>query len=127
MTASPLASALNNLLWATLPLRNVLAGDARAAFMAAWRGGSDALCKGLFSADEEPQKSPREAAIELCRHTLDACAALGVKPHDLVPLFNDRADGGFAATKPPLDALTFLARSAARTARLTLDRQESAT
>ena len=126
MSTSPLADALSNLLFACLPLRNVLKGDARTAFMAAWRAGTDALCNGVFKPDEEAVKAPREAAIELFRHTLDACAGLGVKPHDLVPLFNDRADGGFTTQKQPLDALSLLGRSALRTARLTLDRKDDA-
>jgi len=117
----PLDEALNNLLWATAPLRGVLKGEARAAFIDAWAQGSKALCRGVFTAGEEELKSPRKAAEELFRHTLDACAALGVKPHDLVPMFNDRADGGFTTPKQPLDALTLLGRSAARTARLTLE------
>lgn len=117
----PLEEALNNLLWATAPLRGVLKGAARAAFIDAWAQGSKALCRGVFNAGEDGLKSPREAAEELFRHTLDACAALGVKPHDLVPMFNDRADGGFMTQKQPLDALTLLGRSAARTARLTLE------
>ena len=78
MSTSPLADALSNLLFACLPLRNVLKGDARTAFMAAWRAGTDALCNGVFKPDEEAVKAPREAAIELFRHTLfrQACNKL---------------------------------------------------
>lgn len=113
--------AFTNLLWATMPLRNVLKGDVRAAFISAWSAASIALTRNVFNPPEEAVKHPREAAIELFRHTLDACAGLGVKPHELVPMFNDRADAGFPAQKQPLDALTLLGRSALRTARLSLE------
>jgi hypothetical protein len=113
---SPLAEALNNLLWASLPLRNVLKPPARAAFIASWSAGSKALCTGVFKVDETPLPSPREAAIRLHRRCLDACAALGVRPHDLVPHFNGRAEDGFSCAGDAADALTLLGAEAARTA-----------
>lgn len=113
--------AFTNLLWATMPLRNVLKGDVRAAFMSAWSAASMALTRDVFNPPEAEVKNSRKAAEELFRHTLDACAALGVKPHELVPMFNDRADAGFSTQKQPLDALTLLGRSALRTAQLTLE------
>lgn len=118
---TPLEHALSDLLWTTLPFRNVVKGETRANFIAAWAAGTAALTKGRFKAEEEAVQNPRAAAVEMFRHTLAACAALGVKPHELTPLFNDKADGGFLAAGDPLDALTLLGRSAARTARLTLE------
>lgn len=111
-----IAEALTGLVWATMPLRNVLKGEARTQFMESWCKASKALCEGHFKADETPLADPRAAAIRLHRQCLLTCAALGVKPHDLVPQFNDRADSGFLAIGNPTDQLVLLGREAMRTA-----------
>ncbi|MDO8837991.1 MAG: hypothetical protein Q7V31_03620 [Parvibaculum sp.] len=120
-TKSELAGALDDLLWLTLPMRETLKGDARANFMAAWKRAADMLLKGHCSAHEDAPQSDRAAAAQMFAHALAACAALGVPPRDLVPLFNQKSEEG-ARQQPgiALDALTLLARSALRTARLTL-------
>lgn len=119
-----LREALGDMVWATLPLRNVLKGEARAKFMAIWGKASKALCEDRFKADETPLTDPRAAAIRLHRQTLRACAALGVKPHDLVPQFNDAADSGFLAAGDAADHLTFLGLETLRTARALMNARE---
>lgn len=113
---TPHEDALSNLLWATTPMRGVLKGDARAAFIDAWRAGTDALCHGHFDLDQPAPTSARAAAIDLHKRCLDVCAALGVRPRELVEQFNDKADGGFTSQRQPIDALTLLGRACMRAA-----------
>ena len=118
-TRSPVSEALQALLWATMPLRNVLKGEARANFMAAWCAASDALCKGAFSGPEAPPEHARKAAVYLFRQSLRVALALGVKPHELTPEFNNIVEGD-GATGSAEDALTLLGRYALSTARLSI-------
>lgn len=106
MSETVLKTALNDLLWATLPLRAVLTGDRRAAYIAAFARATAALA-GKEPADNEKPPPARDVAVRLHRECLDVCAALGVKPHDLVPHFNASADAGFI---PPFDKGAALAR-----------------
>lgn len=124
-TRSPEAEALSALLWATLPLRNVLKGEPRANFMAAWCAASDALCKGVFNGPEAPPEDARKAATYLFRQSLHAALALGVKPHELTPEFNRIVEDG-GATGNAEDALTLLGRKALATAQLTIQKKERA-
>lgn len=117
-TRSPVSEALTALLWATLPLRNVLKGDARANFMAAWCAASNALSKGAFNGPETPPEDARKAATYLFRQSLHAALALGVKPHELTPEFNRIVEDGPQASAE--DALTLLGRKALATAQLTI-------
>ncbi|WOF75335.1 hypothetical protein QMT40_003006 [Parvibaculaceae bacterium PLY_AMNH_Bact1] len=113
---TPHEEALSNLLWATTPMRSVLKGDARAAFIEAWRAGTDALCHGSFDPTEPAPKSARAAAIDIHKRALDVCAALGVRPRELVDQFHDKANGGFTSQRQPIDALTLLGRACMRAA-----------
>jgi|GEM_PF-3877103 len=113
---TPHELALSDLLWTTAPLRNVLKGDARAAFVASWLAGTDTLCHGHFNKGAVSPTNSRAAGVELHRLCLDACAALNVRPHELTQQFNDKADGGFSCVLQPTDALTVLGRSVLRTA-----------
>lgn len=113
----PVAQALNDLLWCTNPLRNVLKGDARAHFLHIWNAASKALCRGVFNVDEEPLQDARAEAIRLHRRCLEVCAALGVKPHELVPHFTDRTEGGFFGQGDAADHVVLLALEATRVAR----------
>lgn len=124
---NPLAEALTDLVWATLPLRNVLKGEARARFMSVWARASKALCEDRFKADEAPLQNPREAAIRLHARCLAACAALGVRPHELVPHFNDAADGGFIEQGDPANHIVLLGLEAVRTARALVAAREKET
>jgi hypothetical protein len=114
---SPVAEALNDLLWATFPMRNILKGEARAKFLDIWNAGSKALCRDRFNADETPLGTAREAAVRLHRRCLETCAALGVKPHELVAQFNDRVDGGFSPSGDAADHVVLLGLEATRVAR----------
>lgn len=108
--------ALNDLLWTSLPLRDALKGDHRAFFVSAWARASAALCKGRFTIDETPLQSARDEALRLHALCLETCAALGIKGHDLVPHYNDRADAGFFASGDAVEALAALGMLAGRTA-----------
>lgn len=116
--------ALTDMLWATAPFRNLLKGEARVRFLAIWNRASDALCNGRFNADEDPLQNPRAEAVKLHRLCLNACEALGVKPHDLVPQFNSAAEAGFTKGGDPIDHLTLLGIATARTARSLLAARE---
>lgn len=125
---NPLAEALTDMVWATLPLRNVLKGEARTKFMGVWARASKALCEERFKPDEAPLQHPREAAIRLHALCLTACEALGVRPHELVPQFNDAAEGGFVAQGDAADHIVRLGLAATSTARaLVAAREEKET
>lgn len=109
-----LRTALNDLLWTSLPFRDVLKGDRRAFFVAAWARASKAYCSGRFNADETSLQNPREEALRLHLLCLETCAALGVKGHDLVPHYNARADAGFFEGADAAAPLASLAMQAAR-------------
>jgi len=119
-----LRAAMNDLLWATLPLRDVLKQARRAAFMQAWSRASQAYCTGAFKPEKTPLQHPHEEALKLHMLCLDACAALGVKGHELVPHYNDRADAGFHAQGDATAPLTALAMECARIAQALLDQQD---
>lgn len=114
---TPMQHALNDLVWATFGFRNLVTGESRAKFLAIWNAASHALCRGVFKADEAPLEDARGEAVKLHRRCLDICAALGVKPHELVPQFNERADAGFPAQGDPADRVILLALDATRVAR----------
>lgn len=118
--------ALSDLLWATFAFRNLVKGESRAQFLTVWNAASKALCRGVFKADEVPLESPRAEAIRLHRRCLDICAALGVKPHELVPHFNERADTGLLAQGHPADHVILLALDATRVARAITAKREAA-
>lgn len=124
---SPHTEALTDLVWATLPLRNALKGETRARFMHVWARASKALCEERFTADETPLQHPREAAIRLHARCLAACAALGVRPHELVPQFNDAADGGFMAPGDPANHVVLLGIEAVHVARALVAAREKET
>lgn len=114
---SPVAAALNDLLWGSLPMRNLLKGEARTKFLGIWNASSIALCRGVFNEAEEPLQNPRDEAIRLHRRCLDLCAALGVKSHELVPHYTARTEGGFFAQGDAADHVVLLALHATRVAR----------
>lgn len=123
--SNALRAATHELLWAALPLRDVLRHEKRAAFILAWTRASQAFCTGHFKADKTPLQHARDEAVRLHQLSLEACAAFGVKGHELVPHYNARADGGFHSGSDPVIALAALTMQAARVAQALLDQQEA--
>ncbi len=86
--------ALSDLIWAALPLKDILKGDQRAALVAALTSATGALCGRSIAPQDGSPMRPRQAAVEMHRQCLRACLALGVPARDLVPQFHQTIESG---------------------------------
>jgi|GEM_PF-6983468 len=84
---------LSDLLFALVPLLNVLRGDKRAFLQRAFINGALNLGSSVMEIDEGAlPTNPRDAALALHRATLDLCMRAGVGRPELVEHFNDHGE-----------------------------------
>ena len=94
MSRTPVHSALEELCFAVMPLRDCLHGDKRRHLMSALRHGTSALA-GRLPDTPTGQGTPRQVcAVAVHKAALDLALALGVPARELAPHFNARVEDG---------------------------------
>ena len=100
MSRTPVHSALEELCFAVMPLRDCLHGDKRRHLMDALRHGTSALA-GRSATPPPGRGTPRQmCAIAVHKAALELALSLGVPGHELAPHFNTRMEGGPADLTP---------------------------
>ncbi len=113
--------ALSDLIWAALPLKDVLKGEQRAALVAALTCATGALSGRSVEPHDGAPMHPRKAAEEMHRQCLLACLALGVPPRNLVPQFHHTIECGAPNEKTAPYTLAKLGKSVSATANAMLE------
>ncbi|MEQ8747330.1 hypothetical protein [Pyruvatibacter sp.] len=102
MQRSPVHSALEQLCFAVMPLRDCLRGHRRAQLMAALRAATRVLA-GHEARVPEGRGTPRQrCAVDVHLAALDLALALGVPRAELVPHFTNRVETGAGPLSPEL-------------------------
>lgn len=120
-----LKPALSDLIWASLPLKDLLKGDQRAAFVQALASGTAALSGRYLESPDGAAMHPAQAAEAMHRQCLLTCLALGVPPRNLAPQFNQIVETGCARTSVAY-RLARLGETVAATATAHMKQEEDA-
>ena len=119
------SEAHSDLVWASLPLKDVLRGEQRAAFIRALTASTATLSGRTIEHEADAPQHPREAAEQMHRQCLLACIALGVPARDLVPQFNQLVESNCAQENTAPYRLAELGKAVASTAFAMLDQNAS--
>ena len=118
--------ALSDLIWAALPLKDILKGDQRAALVAALNCATAALSGRSVDPQDGAPMRPRQAAEEMHMQCLLACLALGVPARDLVPQFHKITESGAPQENTVPYRLAKLGKAVATTAKTMLEAEGNA-